>query len=345
MHFVSFKLIVTLLSAGAFLAVPIAIGQTLNYPVTRKSDQVDVYHGVSVADPYRWLEDDNSAETAAWVKAENAVTFSYLEKIPFRQQVRQRLEALFNYTRTTSPIHRGDYYIFSKNDGLQNQNVLYVQKGLDGAPELLLDPNKFSEDGTSRLAYSEASWDGRYLAYGISQGGSDWEEGHVLEIATRKVLPDTLKWIKVSQIAWAKDGFFYSRYPEPAAGHALSSKNVDHRVYFHKIGTPQSDDELVFQDPANPERFHFAVTTEDCRFVFLIVLDSGKGLKGNSLYFRDLSSSNKTFIPIVSEITNDSFSPTRRSRRQIPHQYQSERTQRQSPALRSRLQILVHRSS
>jgi prolyl oligopeptidase len=298
-----------IISLASICLLPLAAAQSMNYPNTRKSDQVDDYHGVRVADPYRWLEDDNSAETAAWVKSENEVTFGYLAKIPYRDQVKHRLEQLYNYTRYTPPIHRGDYYIFSKNDGLQNQNVLYLQKGLEGTPEVLLDPNKFSTDGTTRLGFSEASRDGRYLAYGISSGGSDWEEARVLEIATKQTLPDDLKWIKASQIAWAGDGFYYSRYPAPVEGHALSSKNEFHQVYFHKVGTKQSADELVYEDKKNPERFHFAATTEDGRYAFLIISDRGTGKKGNSLYFRDLAATDGSFIPIVSEITDDDFSP------------------------------------
>jgi prolyl oligopeptidase len=301
--------ILALVFLSSACLVPLVRGQGLNYPNTRKSDQVDVYHGVKVADPYRWLEDDNSAETGEWVKAENEVTFAYLNKIPYRAQVKQRLEKLFNYTRYTAPIHRGEYYIFSKNDGLQNQNVLYVQKGLEGTPELLLDPNKFSADGTTRLGFSETSRDGRYMVYGMSSGGSDWEEARVMEIATRKVLPDDLKWIKVSQIAWAGDGFYYSRYPAPVEGHALSSKNEFHQVYFHRVGTAQAADELVYEDKSNPERFHLAGTTEDGRYAFLFVTDQGQGKKGNSMYYRDLASKDKKFVPIVSEITDDSFSP------------------------------------
>ena len=297
------------ISFASLYLLPLASAQSLSYPNTRKSDQVDDYHGVKVADPYRWLEDDNSAETTAWVKAENEVTFGYLGKIPYRARVKHRLEQLYNYTRYTPPIHRGDYYIFSKNDGLQNQNVLYIQKGLDGIPELLLDPNKFSTDGTTRLGFSEASHDGRYLAYGMSSGGSDWEEARVFDIATKQTLPDDLKWIKASQIAWAGDGFFYSRYPAPQEGHALSSKNEFHQVYFHKVGTQQSDDELVYEDKKNPERFHFAVTTDDGRYVFLIIADRGTGKKGNSLFFRDLNSPEKKFVPLVADITDDSFSP------------------------------------
>ncbi len=170
-------------------AVPL-FAQSLDYPQTRKGDQVDDYHGVKVADPYRWLEDDNSAETAKWVEAENKVTFGYLEKIPYRAQVKQRLEQLYNYPKYSPPFRKGELLFFTKNDGLQNQNVVYVQKGLEGAPELLLDPNKLSADGTSRLGFFQVSKDGRYAAYGVSVGGSDWQEAHVMEVATKKVLSD-----------------------------------------------------------------------------------------------------------------------------------------------------------
>jgi prolyl oligopeptidase len=297
---------VTLCIVCALEVAPVS-AQKLAYPQTRKSDQVDDYHGTKVADPYRWLEDDNSAETAAWVKAENEVTFGYLEKIPYRAKVKQRLEQLYNYPKYSAPFRRGGDYFLFKNDGLQNQNVIYAQKGMDGAPEVLLDPNKFSADGTSRLGIFDVSKDGRYTGYGISIGGSDWQEAHVMETATRKVLADDLKWIKASNIAWAGNGFYYSRYPAPEAGHELSSKNVNHSVYYHHIGTPQSDDELVYEDKANAERFHTVETTEDERFAVLYVSDRGKGKRGNALYYRDLSKQVKSFSPIVSEITDDTY--------------------------------------
>src|SRR6516162_624851 len=192
--------------------------QRLDYPQTRKGDQVDDYHGTKVADPYRWLEDDNSAETAKWVEAENKVTFAYLEKVPYRDAVKKRLEQLYNYPKYSAPFRKGDYLFFSKNDGLQNQSVLYAQKGLAGAPEVLLDPNKLSADGTTRLGIFEVSRDGKYGAYGVSVGGSDWQEAHVIEVATKKDLSDDLKWLKATGIAWAGKGFFYSRYDAPEAG-------------------------------------------------------------------------------------------------------------------------------
>jgi prolyl oligopeptidase len=279
----------------------------MNYPNTRKSDQLDDYHGVKVADPYRWLEDDHSAETAAWVTAENEVTLAYLNKIPYRAQVKKRLEELFNYPKYTAPVRRGDFYFYSKNDGLQNQNVLYIQKGLDGAPQVLIDPNKFSADGTSRLGIFDVSKNGRYLAYGISSGGSDWQEVHVLDVTAQQTLPEILQWVKVSDIGWAGDGFFYSRYPAPDASHTLSSKNEYHAVYHHKVGTPQSADELIYEDKGNPERFFLVSTTEDQRYAVLTISDRGKGKKGNALFFRDLGKKENTFVPLVAEVTDDDY--------------------------------------
>ncbi len=266
---------------STLLLSTISMAQGLDYPQTRgKDNQVDDYHGTKVADPYRWLEDDNSAETAKWVAAENKVTFGYLDKIPYRAQVKARMEQLFNFPKYTPPVRKGDYLFFTKNDGLQNQNVVYAQKGLEGAPEVLLDPNKFSGDGTSRLGAFNVSEDGRYAAYGISVGGSDWQEGHVIEVATRKVMSDDLKWIKFTSFGWAGNGFFYSRFDAPEAGHELSSKNEFQKVYYHVLGTEQSADELVYEDKENPQRLFAVGTTNDQRFAILTVTDRGKGSVG-----------------------------------------------------------------
>ncbi len=298
---------ITLALLGLALAAAPSFAQSLDYPQTRKGDQVDDYHGVKVADPYRWLEDDNSAETAKWVQAENKVTFGYLERIPYRAQVKQRLEQLYNYPKYTAPFRKGEMFFFTKNDGLQNQSVVYVQKGLEGAPDQLLDPNKFSADGTSRLGIFDVSHDGRFAAYSVSVGGSDWQEAHVIEVATKKDLPDDLKWLKATGISWAGNGFFYSRYDAPAAGHELSSKNEFQKVYYHVVGTPQSADELIYEDKANAQRFHEVGVTEDERFAILEVSDRGKGKRGNAAYFRDLSKKEKGFTPIVSVITDDTY--------------------------------------
>ena len=296
---------VTLLVLFALAATLSAQG--LQYPATKTVDHVDTYHGVKVPDPYRWLEDDTSAETAAWVEAQNKVTFAFLEKIPYRAQLTKRLSALYNYAKYSLPSRKGDYYFFSKNDGLQNQSVLYIQKGLTGTPEVLIDPNTWSEDGTFRLMGYAASKDGKLLAYGVSRSGSDWQEYRVLDLATRKLLDDRIEWVKVSGIAWRGNGFYYSRYPAPAKGKELSSINEDHMVYYHRIGTPQSADELVFRDEKNPQRFHTLSTTEDERFAVLDVSDRGTGKQGNAVFVMDLSRPGAKFTPLIPEIGDDTY--------------------------------------
>jgi prolyl oligopeptidase len=279
----------------------------LTYPVSNKIEHNDMYHGETVADPYRWLEDENSTETASWVEAENKLTFSYLAQIPYRQQLVARLEKLYNYPKYSSPSRRGDYFIFSKNDGLQNQSVLYIQKGLNGAPEVLIDPNKLSEDGTSRLGAFALSQDGSQAVYGISKGGSDWQEYYVMDVATRMTQSDHLEWVKVSSIAWAGKGFFYSRYPAPEKGKELTSKNENHQVFYHRLGASQAGDELIYEDKTNAQRFHTVDTTDDERFAILTISERGKGKKGNALFFRDLKKGDKTFTPIVAEVGDDSY--------------------------------------
>ncbi|MBC8152960.1 MAG: S9 family peptidase, partial [Bacteroidetes bacterium] len=278
----------------------------LQYPQARKVDHSDDYHGTKVADPYRWLEDDRSAETADWVKAENKVTFDYLDKIPYRKQLQNRIEQIYNYPKYTAPNRKGEWFYFSKNDGLQNQSVLYRQKGLAGTPEVVLDPNKLAADGTTRLSQFRLSKDGRYAVFGLSKAGSDWQEFQVMDIATKQYLPEKIEWVKVSGAAWQGDGFYYSRYPKPE-GSALAAKNENHQVFFHKLNTPQSADRLVFEDPKNPQRFHQVGTTDDERFALLTVSDRGKGKDGNALYFMDTKSGQKEFAPIVADITDFSY--------------------------------------
>jgi prolyl oligopeptidase len=287
----------------ALVAAPaLAASQSLSYPQTKKVPQVDIYFGDTVPDPYRWLEDESAPETAKWVEEENKVTFDYLKKISFRTAVKRRLEQLYNYPRYGLPSRKGEYFFFSRNDGLQNQSVRYIQKGLDGKAEVLLDPNTFSADGTSQLAAFEVSKDGRYAAYGISTGGSDWRELHVMEVHSRKQLPDVIKWAKVTGINWAGDGFYYSGYDAPSEAGALTSKNEGHKVFYHRIGTAQSQDKLVFEDKANPQRFHTVGTTEDERFAILNVSDRGKGKKGNAVFYMDLAKGDSKWVPIVAEV-------------------------------------------
>jgi prolyl oligopeptidase len=293
--------------AAVFLLSAAGLAQQLQYPATRKVDQVDTFHGVPIADPYRWLEDDTSAETGAWVEAQNKVTFGYLERIPFRAALTKRVKALNNYEKFSAPSRKGPYLFFKRNEGLQNQSVLYIQKGLEGTPEVLIDPNQWSADGTVQLTVFVPSKDARHAVYGVSKSGSDWQEYRVIELATKKTLADSIEWVKVSVPAWHGDGFYYSRYPTPQQGQEKASINENHQVFFHRLGTPQSRDELVYQDAANPQRFHFLVTTEDERFAALMVSERGKGKDGNSLFVRDLSKGEREFTPVVSTITDDTF--------------------------------------
>lgn len=292
----------TLLTASA-LPNP-GDAQTLKYPVTRKDGHYDEYHGVNVADPYRWLEDDRSDETAAWVKAQNKVTFDYLNAIPFKEKIFLDLEKAYNYPKYSAPRKKGDYFYFYKNDGLQNQAVLYRQKGLKGTPEVVLDPNKLSPDGTTRLTVFSLSGSGSHAVLGFSKGGSDWQEYQVMDMHTLAMLSDKVEWVKVSGAAWQGDGFYYSRYPEPD-GSALAAKNENHQVYFHQIGTLQSQDQLIFEDPANPQRFHTLGTTEDEAWAVLNVSDRGKGKDGNAVWV--MKRGDKRFVPIQEEITDFRF--------------------------------------
>lgn len=276
---------------------------TVNYPETFKDTTViDDYFGKKVSDPYRWLEDDDAPETTDWVKRENATTSEYLSQIPFRTAIRKRLEALWNYERFSPPSKKGGKYYFSKNDGLQNQSVLYVQNDLNVPASVVLDPNQFSDDGTASLGGMSFSKNGRYLAYEISEGGSDWRTIKVLDLTTKETLSDEIKWVKFSQIAWFKEGFFYSRYPTPEAGAELSGRSEFQQVHYHKLGTDQSEDELVFTDRANPYRGFFASTTEDERF---LILNMWESTSGNALYFKDLTVEGSDFVPVIEDFTND----------------------------------------
>jgi prolyl oligopeptidase len=283
-------------------------GGKLSYPATKKVDVVDDYFGTKVADPYRWLENNDSPEVAAWVAAENKVTYEYLDQIPYRKALFNRLSQLFNYPKISAPTRRGEWFVFTKNDGLQNQSVWYIQKGLDGMPDLLLDPNKFSTDGTSRLGAFSWSPNGKYVLYGVSQGGSDWNDLYVLDVATKKPMADHIQWVKNGGGSWmGEEGFFYSRYPEPEKGRELYTKNENQKVYYHKLGTSQADDQLIYEDNANPQRFQNVSVTEDERYAILNVSERGKGKNGNAIYFRNLKTDSKTFTPIVSDISDDSY--------------------------------------
>jgi prolyl oligopeptidase len=269
----------------------------LTYPSTKKGSVQDTYFGTTIADPYRWLEDDNSEETKAWVYAQNAVTTTYLSTIPFRDKVKQRLSVLWNYPKYGSPRQEGEYYYFSKNDGLQNQSVLYRQRGLDGSPEVFLDPNRFSSDGTVALAGLSFSKNARYVAYQISSSGSDWQEALIMDLNTGTLIDDTIRYIKFSGITWQGDeGFYYSRYPVPDASSKLSKQNQFHKVYFHAVGTQQDRDALIYEDNDHPLRNVGADLTEDGRF---LIVSTTEGTSGNELWVKDLSKGASAFSRLI----------------------------------------------
>jgi prolyl oligopeptidase len=270
------------------------------YPETRMDDTVvDDYFGTKVADPYRWLENDTSAETSNWVKAQTEVTNDYLSHIPFRSALKDRLTEIVNYERYSTPWKKHGRYIYSKNDGLQNQSVIYMQETLDGEPTVLLDPNKLSDDGTVSLGGISFSNDGKYMAYYIQRSGSDWVEIYVKDMATLELLPDHIEWAKFTGASWYKDGFFYAAYDRPEEGKEFSNVNENHKIYYHKLGTPQEQDELFYSNPAQPRYFHQVDLTEDEHYMFLF--ESGQGA-GSTLWIRDMEDPNGKFMQIADDM-------------------------------------------
>lgn len=276
----------------------------VNYPATTKVDTADTYFGTEVKDPYRWLEDDRSSQTEAWVKEQNKTTFSYLEKIPFRNDIKNRLEKLWNYEKVSAPFKEGDYTYFYKNDGLQNQYVVYRKKG-DGEEEVFLNPNKFSEDGTTSLAGLSFTKDGSLATYLISEGGSDWRKAIVLDTETMERVEDTLVDIKFSGISWrGNDGFYYSSYDKPE-GSELSAKTDQHKVFYHKLGTPQKDDVLVYGGkPLEKHRYVGARVTEDNKY---LVISASTSTSGNKLFIQNLEDPNGLLVPILEDTDSDTY--------------------------------------
>ncbi len=278
------------MSAALLCAATVAAQSTapLNYPVTRKAEQVDTLHGVQVADPYRWLEDDNSAETKAWVEAQNKVTLGYLETLPKREQIKQRLTELWNYERFGLPFKEGGRYFWSRNDGLQAQDVLYVADKVEGPGRVLIDPNTFEKDGTSSLAAYVVSPDGKHVAYAKSGGGSDWREWRIREVGSGKDLPDVLKWSKFSSVSWSRDskGFFYNRYDAPKEGDALKGVNVFPKIFYHRMGMAQDQDVLVHERPDNKELFLSATASVDGKYL-VIAITRGTD-RNNEVYWMPL---------------------------------------------------------
>ena len=280
----------TLLLLMSVLFIACQNNNKMIYPKTKKVDTIDVYFNTEVADPYRWLEDDTSDETAEWVKAQNKVTQSYLNQIPQRKRLKERLTQLMNYEKIGTPFKKGERYFFYRNDGLQNQSVLYVQNSLDDEPKVFLDPNKLSDDGTIALANISFSKDAKYVAYTVSQSGSDWRNIYVMDSQTLEVIDGPIEWAKFTGASWRGNGFYYSAYDAPEAGKEFSSVNENHKIYYHKVGTPQSEDQLVYANKKYPKRFYSAgvSTDEDLLFIY----ESGEG-RGNALFLKpsdDLSS-------------------------------------------------------
>lgn len=269
----------------------------LSYPQTKKVDTVDTYFGTAVADPYRWLEDDNSAETKTWVTAQNKVTQDYLAAVPYRNKIKKRLLDVWNYARYSAPLRSGAAYYFTKNDGLQNQSVWYQQKNMDSKGELFLNPNAFSADGTVSLGAMAFNKRGTLLAYALQRAGSDWEEGYVMDVATKKKLGDSLQWLKFTGFSWkGDDGFYYSRYPEPKQGENLKGKNEGQAVYYHKLGTSQQEDKLIYEDNEHPQRFAGVYVTEDERF---LILNTSEGTSGSEVWVKDLKKAQADFTRII----------------------------------------------
>ena len=269
----------------------------ITYPDTFQDTTIfDDYFGTLVADPYRWLEDDLSAETADWVARQNAVTFDFLAQIPFREALKSRLETLWNYEKISAPFKEGEFIYFYKNDGLQNQSVLYRQRGENGAPEVFLDPNTFSEGGTTSLAGIDFSEDGSLLAYAISEGGSDWRKIIIMNAESKEILEDTLIDVKFSGISWkGNEGFYYSSYDRPK-GSELSAMTDKHKLYYHQLGTPQSKDILVFGGEKTPRRYIGGYVSEDQKY---LIISAAISTTGNELYIQDLSKPNNPIVPIV----------------------------------------------
>jgi len=279
--------------------VPIEV----TYPIIEKdSSVVEDYHGQEIADPYRWLEDDNSEETADWVNAQNNVTFNYLKQIPFREAIKDRLTELWNYEKSFTPFKKGDFYYFFKNDGLQNQNVLYRTTSLEEEEKLVIDPNKFSEDGTASLAGFGISDDSKYMAYQVSEGGSDWRKIYVMDLETGNKLDDVVEWVKFSGVSMKDHGFYYSRYPEPKAGNELDAKNEYHQIWYHKIGTAQSSDVLVFENPDHPQRNSYGQTTDDENY---LVTYTSESTSGNELRVKNITAPGNSMIQLTEGFDSD----------------------------------------
>ncbi len=285
-------------------ASPLISMAQLKYPQTKKIPVTENYHGTSIEDPYRWLEDDNADATKEWVKEENKVTFNYLSTIPIRDRVRSRLEKLWDYPKYSSPFKKAGYFYFFKNDGLQNQPVLYRQRGIRDEPEEFLNPNTLNKEGIAALGSFSFSKSGKYFAYSIAVAGSDWQIVYIMETETKKLLKETIQWVKFSSFSWnGEDGFYYSGYDKPNEETKLSKQNQFHKVFYHKLTTDQAQDKLVFEDKKHPLRYHSASLTEDQRF---LVIYAAEGTSGTEIWFKDLKDpAQKTFKILIEGFKTD----------------------------------------
>lgn len=276
--------------------------EKISYPEVRMDSVYDDYFGTQVHDPFRWLEDDNSEETAEWVKAQNELTYSYLERISFRKKLQEDYTRLWDYEKRSAPTRKGDFFFYFKNDGLQNQSVWYYKKGESGEEKVLLDPNTLSAEGTTSIATTSYTRDGKYVGYGISHAGSDWTELFVFDTEKGEKLSDHVRWVKFSGLSFYKDGFFYSSYGMPEKGKELSKKNEYHKVFYHKLGTPQEEDKLVYEDKNFPLRNFYSFVTQDEKW---LVLSASQGTSGNKLLLKDLQKPGASFIPFTGDFTSD----------------------------------------
>ena len=274
----------------------------LTYPQPKKVDSSTTFFGTTVQDPYRWMENEADPDLKKWIDEENQLAQKYLSQIPYRKDLYKRLKQLYNYERRSAPWYKGGKFFFFKNNGLQNQSVLYVQNSLDDEPQVLLDPNTLSDDGTVALKVAAVSDDGKYLGYAVSRSGSDWQEIYVRDIETKQDLADHIMWAKFSGITWYKDGFFYSRYPEPEKGKELTTKNINQKVYYHKLGTDQSQDKLVYENPKDPEVGCGVDISHDGHY---LIVSEWKGTSGNRVLFKDLTNENSKFVSLVNNFDND----------------------------------------
>lgn len=301
------KLLILCLSLSYLFSCQSDHSQPMNksgfaYPTTTKLETFDMFHGEKVPDPYKWLEDDRSKETAEWVKSQNKLSNGFISNTPQRQAIHERLQSLWAYERYQNPTKAGDFYYYLKNDGLQNQDILYKQKGLEGEASIVLDPNTFSTDGTASLGALNFSPNGKYLAYQKSVGGSDWHEVYVIDLETGKELSDKIEWVKFSEVSWTADGFYYSRYPAPKKGEEKTTLAVNQTVYFHKIGTDPAGDQTVYFDRANPIRGFNIFTTEDNTTQ---ILQSWESTSGNALSIQSTKTEADGFLPIVDSFVYD----------------------------------------